>query len=100
MQGAHIPMSQQLSNFESILPEIRRYLRGDMKAVENHLSKCIFYSGMGSNDYLNNYFMTNYYTTSSQFTPTAYANALLQDYSRQLAVCSCILYTFFYQPAS
>ncbi|KAJ8436439.1 hypothetical protein Cgig2_013480 [Carnegiea gigantea] len=83
--GAHIPMNQQLSNFEGILPEIRRYLGGDMKAVENHLSKCIFYSGMGSNDYLNNYFMTNYYTTSSQFTPTAYANALLQDYSRQLA---------------
>uniref|UniRef100_A0A803M2D3 GDSL esterase/lipase n=1 Tax=Chenopodium quinoa TaxID=63459 RepID=A0A803M2D3_CHEQI len=41
-------------------------------------------SGLGSNDYLNNYFMPNYYSTPNQYTPAAYATALLQEYSRQL----------------
>ena len=51
-------------------------------------SKCIFYSRMGSNDYLNNYFMPNDYDTASQFTPTTYANSLLHDYSHQLMIIS------------
>ncbi|CAI0410224.1 unnamed protein product [Linum tenue] len=46
---------------------------------------CIFFSGMGSNDYLNNYFMSNFYTTSSDYTPKAFASVLLQDYANQLA---------------
>lgn len=35
--------------------------------------------------------MTDFYSSSSQFTPKAYADALLQDYSRQLSVD--IIYT-------
>ncbi|XP_060966063.1 GDSL esterase/lipase At1g33811-like [Cannabis sativa] len=31
-----------------------------------------------------NYFMTDYYSTSSQYTPRVYASALIQDYTRQL----------------
>lgn len=87
MQGAHISMSQQVYNFARVLQELRRNFRGDASGLQNYLSKCIIYSGMGSNDYLNNYFMPEYYPTSNQFTPAAYANALLQDYSRQLTVC-------------
>ncbi|XP_074264136.1 GDSL esterase/lipase At1g33811 [Silene latifolia] len=82
--GDHYSMDRQISNFESVIEELRRHTRGDPNAIQNYLNKCIIYSGIGSNDYLNNYFMTNYYTTSSQFTPTAYANALLQEYYRQL----------------
>lgn len=82
--GSHIPMRQQVNNFGRIVQQLRRYFRGDASALQNYLSKCIIYSGLGSNDYLNNYFMPSYYPTSSQFTPEAYATALLQDYSRQL----------------
>lgn len=77
-------MNQQVESFARTVQQLRRYLRGD---IGNYLSKCIFYSGLGSNDYLNNYFMTDYYSTSSRYTPQAYAASLIQDYSRQLTVC-------------
>lgn len=81
-----MPMNQQVANFGRTVQEISRFFRGNSEALDGYLSKCIFYSGMGSNDYLNNYFMSDFYSTGSQFTPKAYAAALLQDYSRQLTV--------------
>lgn len=82
--GAHIPMNQQVNNFGRVVRQMRRYMRGDANALSTYLSKCIIYAGLGSNDYLNNYFMTDYYSTSTQYTPAVYANSLIQDYSRQL----------------
>ncbi|KAL6531123.1 hypothetical protein OROHE_014192 [Orobanche hederae] len=79
--GDHMTMNQQVDNFRATVQQLRRYVRGDIGA---HLSKCIFYSGFGSNDYLNNYFMRDFYTTSSQYTPRAYAASLIQDYAKQL----------------
>lgn len=82
--GDHMSMNRQVSNFATTVQQMRRFFRRDTNAMNNYLSKCIFYSGLGSNDYLNNYFMPDFYTTSSQYTPRAFAAALLQDYSRQL----------------
>ncbi|KAF4372958.1 GDSL esterase/lipase At1g33811 [Cannabis sativa] len=82
--GGHSSMNDQVSNFGETVEQMRRFFRGDTNALNTYLSKCIFYSGLGSNDYLNNYFMTDYYSTSSQYTPRAYASALIQDYTRQL----------------
>lgn len=82
--GDHFGMNQQVTNFGRTVQEIRRFFRGDDVALRGYLSKCIIYSGLGSNDYLNNYFMTDYYSTHSRFTSEAYAAALLKDYSRQL----------------
>ncbi|KAL8250760.1 hypothetical protein R6Q59_034453 [Mikania micrantha] len=82
--GDHITMNQQVSNFESTVQQMRRYFRDDNIALGNYLGRCIFYSGMGSNDYLNNYFMRDAYNTGSQYTPQAYANALIHDYANQL----------------
>lgn len=79
-------MNAQVTNFANTVVQMRRFFRGDTNALSSYLSKCIFYCGLGSNDYLNNYFMPNSYTTSSDFTPQAYAAALIQDYTRQLAV--------------
>ncbi|GKV35174.1 hypothetical protein SLEP1_g43478 [Rubroshorea leprosula] len=73
-----------LVNFANTVQEMRRLFRGDNNALSSYLSKCIFYSGMGSNDYLNNYFMPNFYTTSSDYDTKAYAAVLVQDYARQL----------------
>lgn len=39
---------------------------------------------MGSNYYLNNYLLPDYFNTSSEYTPTEYAAALIQQYSEQL----------------
>ncbi|XP_061945839.1 GDSL esterase/lipase At1g33811 [Populus nigra] len=82
--GGHTSMNQQVANFGMTVEQMRRYFRGDNNALTSYLSKCIFYSGMGSNDYLNNYFMSDFYSTSRDFTSNAFAAVLLQDYTRQL----------------
>lgn len=83
--GAHTSMTEQVTNFGNTVQQMRRFFRGDNDALNSYLSKCIYYSGLGSNDYLNNYFMTDFYSTSTQYTPKAFASALLQDYARQLS---------------
>lgn len=88
--GDHLSMNQQVINFGRTVQDMRRFFRGDDVALSGYLSKGIFFSGIGSNDYLNNYFMMDFYSTGSRFTPAAYAAALLQEYSRQLMQ----LYTF------
>uniref|UniRef100_A0A2N9FB93 GDSL esterase/lipase n=1 Tax=Fagus sylvatica TaxID=28930 RepID=A0A2N9FB93_FAGSY len=90
--GNHTSMNQQVVNFASTVQDMRRLFRGDNNALNSHLSKCIFYSGMGSNDYLNNYFMPDFYTSSSDFTVQAFAAALLQDYLRQLTLVKLVAY--------
>ncbi|OAY23956.1 GDSL esterase/lipase At1g33811 [Manihot esculenta] len=82
--GDHTSMNQQVKNFGNTVEEMRRFFRGDANALNSYLSRCILYSGMGSNDYLNNYFMPDFYSTSSDYTTKAFAAVLLQDYSRQL----------------
>lgn len=84
-------MNQQVANFGDTVTQMRRNFRGDTNALNSYLSRCLFYSGMGSNDYLNNYFMPNFYTTSSDYTAKAYAAVLLKDYSRQLTVSRRVL---------
>lgn len=44
--------------------------------------------GFGSNDYINNYFMPDKYTTSQQFTPAQFAKLIADKYAVQLNV-SC-----------
>ncbi|CAK9186261.1 unnamed protein product [Ilex paraguariensis] len=39
---------------------------------------------MGSNDYINNYFMPEHYNTSRQHNPNQYASLLIQQYSLRL----------------
>lgn len=90
-QGAHISMNQQVDNFATTVQQLRRFFRGDLNALNTYLSKSIFYCGLGSNDYLNNYFMRDYYSTSSRYTPKAYADSLIQDYSRQLSVLTSFM---------
>ncbi|KAA8538746.1 hypothetical protein F0562_028359 [Nyssa sinensis] len=76
-----IPFNQQISNFESTLNEIRNNL-GPTELAQA-LTRCIFFVGMGSNDYLNNYLMPNY-PTRNQFDDQQYADLLTQHYTQQL----------------
>jgi hypothetical protein len=66
---------------------------GDEDSAANHLSQCIFTVGMGSNDYLNNYFMPTVYSTSRQYTPEQYADVLVNQYTQQLRVPTLLLTT-------
>ncbi|KAI4370995.1 hypothetical protein MLD38_019276 [Melastoma candidum] len=81
--GARISFGGQIQNYQNTVAQLVNIL-GDEDSTSNYLSKCIFSIGLGNNDYLNNYFMPNYYSTSSQFSPQEYADVLMQEYSQQL----------------
>ena len=85
LQGGRISFTGQVQNYQSAVQQLVNIL-GDEDSAANYLSKCIFSVGMGSNDYLNNYFMPNYYSTSGQYTPDQYADVLIQQYSQQIRV--------------
>ncbi|XP_061339682.1 GDSL esterase/lipase At1g71691 [Gastrolobium bilobum] len=76
-----IPFNEQIRNFESTLNQITSNLGADYMATA--LARCIFFVGMGSNDYLNNYLMPNY-PTRDQYNQQQYADLLAQAYNRQL----------------
>lgn len=65
---------------------MKKIFKGNDTMLDDYLGKCIYYVGMGSNDYLNNYFMPTIYRTSYQYTPKTYATNLLQEYTQQLSV--------------
>ncbi|XP_031268568.1 GDSL esterase/lipase At1g29660-like [Pistacia vera] len=81
--GAAISMNKQLENHQNIVSRTESIL-GDKESASKHLSKCIYTVGIGSNDYINNYLLPEFYDTSRQYTPEQYAIALTQQYSQQL----------------
>ncbi|XP_058181625.1 GDSL esterase/lipase At4g18970-like [Rhododendron vialii] len=81
--GAVISLNQQLLNHQIIVSRIG-VLLGSKEEAANYLSKCIYYVGMGSNDYINNYLLPQYFNTSHLYTPEQYAIVLIQQYSQQL----------------
>ncbi|RLN28710.1 GDSL esterase/lipase [Panicum miliaceum] len=81
--GGRISFSGQVRNYQSAVQELVSIL-GDEDSAAAHLSRCIFTVGMGSNDYLNNYFMPAFYSTGSRYTPEQYADSLAADYARLL----------------
>ncbi|TVU20578.1 hypothetical protein EJB05_36792 [Eragrostis curvula] len=83
--GGRISFSGQVENYQSVVRALVTML-GSEAAAAARLRKCIFTVGMGSNDYLNNYFMPAFYSTGSRFTPAQYADALAAQYSRLLQV--------------
>ena len=82
-QGQRISFGGQLQNYQAAVQQLVSIL-GDEDSAANHLSQCIFTVGMGSNDYLNNYFMPAFYNTGSRYTPEQFADSLIADYRRYL----------------
>ncbi|KAK8629970.1 hypothetical protein V6N13_078784 [Hibiscus sabdariffa] len=81
--GARISFSGQVRNYRQTVAQVVNLLGSEANA-SNYLSKCIYSIGLGSNDYLNNYFMPLLYSTSRRYNPEQYANVLIQQYTQQL----------------
>uniref|UniRef100_A0A7N0UFR7 GDSL esterase/lipase n=1 Tax=Kalanchoe fedtschenkoi TaxID=63787 RepID=A0A7N0UFR7_KALFE len=82
-QGDRLSLGEQVFLHKTTVSRLGLLLKG-RKAALNYLKKCIYTVGFGSNDYVNNYFMSEAYTTSQEFTTEAYAEVLAQEYLRQL----------------
>ncbi|KAB5511942.1 hypothetical protein DKX38_028970 [Salix brachista] len=83
--GDRISLNEQLLNHAATINRLIQLL-GTGKEATNYLNKCLFYVSLGSNDYLNNYFMPSYYTTSRIYTQDQYAKILIDQYSLQIRV--------------
>lgn len=84
--GGRISFNRQLTNHvTTILRLVDLIGNGSVAGVRQQLSECIYTVGMGSNDYINNYFYPEYYQTSRLYTPEQYAEILVKQYSEQLS---------------
>ncbi|KAI3697736.1 hypothetical protein L6452_30833 [Arctium lappa] len=79
--GGRISMNQQLINHATTISR----LHGSPDRVRKHLRKCIYTVTMGNNDFINNYFLPEYYQTSTLYTPQQYADILVEQYTKQLS---------------
>jgi phospholipase/lecithinase/hemolysin len=89
-----IPFDQQIRNFQSTLDQLTNNLSAD--DVSRAIGRCIFFVGMGSNDYLNNYLMPNY-PTRSQYNGEQFATLLVQRYTLQLTVRFFFHFIYLFQ---
>lgn len=91
MKGQRISFSGQVRNYQSTVQQVVNLL-GDETRAADYLKRCIYSVGLGSNDYLNNYFMPSFYSSSRQFTPEQFADDLISRYRVQLNVRFFYLY--------
>ncbi|KAK1368854.1 GDSL-lipase 1 [Heracleum sosnowskyi] len=83
--GDRISMSRQVESFKTKVGEMAGLLGGP-KNTTAYLGKCLYQVGLGSNDYLNNYFVPSIYPTSKQLTPEQFADDLIKQYTTHLMV--------------
>ncbi|KAL8268303.1 hypothetical protein R6Q59_002101 [Mikania micrantha] len=82
--GDRIDFERQLLKHEIIVLRLRHLQGGDKASTDQYLNKCIYLIKIGSNDYINNYFMPEDYIDGRIYTPPEFATALLDKYSKQL----------------
>ncbi|XP_058740677.1 GDSL esterase/lipase At5g45670-like [Vicia villosa] len=79
----NIYLGLQLQNHKIIVSRIVAKL-GGLSQAKDHLSKCLYYVYIGTNDYALNYFQPQYYSTSKTYTPEQYAQVLIDQLSTYL----------------
>ncbi|KAE7996331.1 hypothetical protein FH972_001062 [Carpinus fangiana] len=80
--GVHVSLDGQLKNHRATISRIFRIL-GKNVSTSGYLKRCLYSVGMGSNDYINNYFLTKY-SSKRLYSPKNYAKVLIQQYSQQI----------------
>ncbi|CAA7014101.1 unnamed protein product [Microthlaspi erraticum] len=83
--GGRIAFAGQVANHVNTVSQVMNIL-GNQGQASDHLSKCIYSIGLGSNDYLNNYFMPAFYSTGSQYSPENFSDDLIARYTDQLRI--------------
>ncbi|KAI4298187.1 hypothetical protein L6164_031776 [Bauhinia variegata] len=81
--GADISFGSQIVNHKAIVSRILDKLES-LEKTQKLLNKCLYYVNIGSNDYINNYFLPEDYPTSLIYNPEEYAEVLIQQYSHYL----------------
>ncbi|XP_041995942.1 GDSL esterase/lipase At1g29670-like [Salvia splendens] len=80
--GDLLSLSEQLTNHEITISKIQKLLGGKSEA-EKFLNRCLYYVGIGTNDYILNY-LPQFYSSTTNYTPNEFAAVLIAQYSKQL----------------
>ncbi|CAN8239315.1 unnamed protein product [Cochlearia groenlandica] len=80
--GERFSLSNQVLKLETTLSQLRTMM--SPQNYTDYLAKSLVVLVFGSNDYINNYLMTNLYSSSFRYRPPEFANLLLTQYARQL----------------
>ncbi|BAT87265.1 hypothetical protein LR48_Vigan09g227300 [Vigna angularis] len=83
--GGRTSFRGQVQNHIRTVSYMLNLLR-DANRTEVYLKRCIYSIGIGSEDYLNNYFLTQLYRTSTLYPPDRFADLLIQQYAQFLRV--------------
>ncbi|KAK6124272.1 hypothetical protein DH2020_042024 [Rehmannia glutinosa] len=84
LQGDRFTMNRQLLNHRITIGRIGVLLRNNQTTVDDYLNQCLYVVNMGSNDYLNNYFLPVLSPARLLYTPDRFAEILVQKFSQQL----------------
>ncbi|KAJ4843009.1 hypothetical protein Tsubulata_005389 [Turnera subulata] len=78
--GTHVSLNKQLENHRNIISRLANIMGNQTDCL---LNKCLYTVGMGSNDYINNYFLPQS-PARTLFSPDQYAAELIDQYSQQI----------------
>ncbi|ESQ50544.1 hypothetical protein EUTSA_v10022766mg [Eutrema salsugineum] len=84
--GLREETSEHLGDRISLRKQIQNHKKAIKKAKvpAERLGQCLYAINIGSNDYINNYFMSEHYNTSRRFKPDQYAYSLIILYRSYL----------------
>ncbi|KAI4332313.1 hypothetical protein L6164_017235 [Bauhinia variegata] len=83
--GQVFSLSDQINHHRAIFFQIASEL-GSIQKARNHLNQCLYYLDIGTNDYTINYYVTDIYSTSVNYTTQQWANHLHDEYYKHLMV--------------
>ena len=88
-----------MKNYLKTFSQISKILGGGT-AAHKYLNKCMFTVGIGSNDFINNYFMPDVFRTSELYSLDRFVATLIDQYSQNLKVSDIYIYIYIYSFSS
>ncbi|XP_074270351.1 GDSL esterase/lipase At4g18970-like [Silene latifolia] len=79
--GDRVWLAKQVLNHGLTVEKLQPYVKGP---VPEYLNKCLYTVNIGSNDYINNYYMPQYYPSMATFNLDQFATELITEYGQQL----------------
>ncbi|XP_074269767.1 GDSL esterase/lipase At1g29660-like [Silene latifolia] len=81
--GDRIWLARQVQNHAITISKLQSMVDGP-RSVNKYLNKCLYTMNIGSNDYINNYFMPKFYSSMKNFTHEQFATILVTEYEQQI----------------
>ncbi|CAI9279502.1 unnamed protein product [Lactuca saligna] len=77
--GGRFSLDMQLVNHKAVISRLSR-----LQQNISTLKECMYLVNIGSNDFVNNYFLPDHYNTSRLYSLKKYTEVLMKQYSKQL----------------